>query len=313
MASGVPTFVVAGAGRAGTTGLVEGLREHPDVFVTSPKEPHYLALHGSRPEFRGPGDQESINLAAVTDEAAYRALFPTDSRHLALGEGSVSTLYYHQRAVPELLRINPDARVVVLLRDPVARAWSSFQYLRAQGREPESDFLAAVADEPRRRADHWHHLWHYTAMSRYADALETLRQSLRPGHLGVWFHDDLERDYAATFAEVLGFLGLPLLAGLGDDVPRVNASGTPRYRRLQEAMWRAQGQEALRRAGRMLTTWRFREAVKTRMLRRDAVPDEVRRALAPTFAEDLARLALVLPAQTGRPDWLAAPRGSRVP
>jgi hypothetical protein len=78
-------------------------------------------------------------------------------------------------------------------------------------------------------------------------------------------------------------------------------------------MWRAQGHEVLRRAGRLVTTWRFREAVKTRMLRRDTLPETVRRALEPTFADDLARLASLLPPSTRLPEWLAPARGSRVP
>jgi len=309
----VPTFVVAGAGRAGTTGLVEGLRCHPDVFVTSPKEPHYLAMHGTRPDFRGPGDQESINRVAITREQDYLGLFSAAAAdHHALGEGSVSTLYYHERALPELLRLNPEVRVVVLLREPVSRAWSSFHYLRAQGREPEQDFLTAVADEPRRRAANWHHLWHYTSMSRYAAAIAVLQDRLLPGHLGVWFHDDLERDYKSTLDDVVQFLELPALALSLDDVPRVNVSGTPRFQSLQEAMWRAQRQESVRRAGRMLTTWRFREALKARMLRRDSVPEEVVRTLEREFTDDLVRLGQLLAPSTRLPEWLTRAGGAPV-
>lgn len=306
-----PTFLVAGAGRAGTTGLVEGLRSHPDVFVTTPKEPHYLAMHGVRPDYRGPGDQESINQAAVTDERDYRGLFPTDSDHLALGEGSVSTLYYHERALPELLRINPEMRVVVLLREPVARAYSSFQYLRGQGREPEEDFLVALADEPRRRADNWHHLWHYAGMSMYSDAVAAFQSQLLPGHLGVWFHDDLERDYAGTLADVVAFLGLPAVGGLGEDAARVNISGTPRYQLVQRGIWWATGRPVVRRSARLLTSWRFREAVRSRLIARQDVPDSVVRALAPVFEDDLARLRGVLGPSVELPGWLRSPSGAR--
>src|ERR671921_96192 len=72
----VPTFLVVGAGRSGTTGLAEGLRTHPRVFVTTPKEPHYFALHGTVPSFRAPGDDATINRVAVTDRDTYLALYP---------------------------------------------------------------------------------------------------------------------------------------------------------------------------------------------------------------------------------------------
>lgn len=302
-----PTFLVAGAGRAGTTSLIEGLRRHPGVFVTTPKEPHYLAMHGIRPDYRGPGDEQSINLTAVTQESDYLGLFPSGNDYVALGEGSVSTLYHHERALPELLRINPEMRVVILLREPVARAYSSFQYLSGQGREPEQDFLAALEDEPRRRADNWHHLWHYSQMSRYADAVSAFQSRLPPGHLGVWFHDDLEADYSGTLAEVVRFLGLPAVPGLGQGAARVNASGTPRHPRLQQGMWWATRQPAVRWSARRLTSWRFREAVRLKLIARSGVPPRILDALAPVFEDDLARLRDVLGSSVELPTWLREP------
>jgi hypothetical protein len=301
----VPTFLVAGAGRAGTTGLIEGLRSHPRIFVTDPKEPHYFALHGSRPDFRGPEDARFINRLAVTDEESYRALYPRDSDHLALGEGSVSTFYYHERSIPEVLRMNPEMRVVVMLREPVERAFSSFQYLRASGREPHTDFLAAVSDEPSRVADNWHHLWHYTGMSMYAESLEAFRGRLPSEHVGVWFYDDLDRDYTGTLEAVLRFLQVPVLPGVGEDVPRVNASGTPRFERAQKAIWWASSHPVLQRSARLVTTWRFREAVRARLITRQTVPVEARRELAPRFEKDLRRVRELLEGRTDLPAWLA--------
>ena len=300
----VPTFLVAGAARSGTTGLVEGLRSHPRVFVTDPKEPHYFALHGEIPDFQAPGDERTINREVVSDRRAYLDLYPRTSDHLALGDASVSTMYYHQRALPEVLATNPDMRVVVLLREPVARAYSSHQYLRTRGFEPCEDFLTAVAEEPRRRAANWHHLWHYTGMSMYSDAVAAMQAALAPGHLGVWFYDDLERDYAGVLAEVLTFIGVPPAPGQGTQVPRVNASGKPRFEPLQRAMWWAARQEALSSAVRRVTTWRFRERVRGLMVRRGTAPPEAYEALQPLFAEDLARLRALVPGR--QPAWLAS-------
>lgn len=299
-----PTFVVAGAGRAGTTGLVAGLRGHPGVFVTDPKEPHYFALHGTDPAFRGPGDEE-INGKAITDLADYLSLYPDHSEHLALGEGSTSTLYYHERALPELVRMNPAMKVVILLRDPVERAYSSFQYLRGQGREPEADFLRALQDGARRQADNWHHLWHYDAMSRYADPVAAFCDQMLPGHVGIWFHDDLESDYSGTLCQVATFLGLPIESGFGGDVPRVNISGTPRFQHLQQALVWASRHPLPRTTARLVTTWRFRESLRSRLIRRQGAPDDLRRAVAPAFDDDLERLRPLLAGRDRLPAWLA--------
>ena len=307
----VPTFLVVGAGRSGTTGLVEGLRGHPDVFVTTPKEPDYFAYAGKHLAFRGPGDDLAVNRPAVTDRGDYLALYPSGSAHVALGEASVSTLYHHERSIPEIQRLAPEARIVVLLREPVARAASAFDYLSVQGREPAPTLLDAVADEDRRVRDGWAHLWHYTRMSRYADAVEAFLDAFGPERVGVWFHDTMSDDYPETLRQVLRFVGTEPRPGELDRVPVVNVSGTPRSRLVHGAMQVARDNEMMRKVGKRLTSFRMREALRRRLVTRNEVDPAVRDQLAPLFAGDLARLSALLPA-AGQPEWLsAAPEPAR--
>lgn len=301
----VPTFLVAGGARCGTTGLVEGLRLHPRVFVTQPKEPHYFALHRDGAHFTAPGDEHTINRVAVTDRDAYLALYPDRHDYLALGEGSVSTLYYADEALPEVLRVNPAMKLVVLLRDPVERAYSAHQYMRARGLEPVEDFLDAVALEEERRRAGWHHIWHYTAMSRYADSLATLQAALPPDQLGVWFYDDLNADYEGTLDSVLAFLGVPVDGDRSITAPRVNISGRPRFRTVNAALQWATGNAAVRTAVKRTTTYHFRERVRRAVIRSNGLPPGVREELAPLFADDLQQLQAQLPG-SDLPAWLTA-------
>ena len=298
----VPTFVVAGAGRSGTTGLVEGLRTHPQVFVTQPKEPHYFALHGRTVDFRGPGDEATINRVAITDRATYLDLYPAEHDYLALGDGSVSTLYYADHAVQEIVAMNPRMQVVMILRDPVERAYSSFLYMRARGFEPCEDVVDALADEPRRREQDWHHLWHYQAMSRYAGSLAVLQQTLGREQVGVWFYDDLVADYQATVSSVLRFLGVPPDPGEGQGVPRVNVSGTPRLPIVQRTIGWATRSELLRSTIKRTTSFRFRERIRRSTLRRSDVPMQARRYLQDAFDDDLAALSSLVEGDV--PAWL---------
>ncbi len=299
----VPTFLVAGAGRSGTTGLVEGLRTHPRVFVTQPKEPHYFALHDRPAAFRGPGDEATINRVAVTDRDRYLGLYPDEHDFLALGDGSVSTLYYAEHAVDEIRAVNPAMRVVVILREPVARAYSSYLYMRARGFEPCADVVAALTDEPRRREQDWHHLWHYQAMSRYAESLATLQRALGPEQVGVWFYDDLVADYEGTVSSVLRFLGVPYDPVEGQGVPRVNVSGTPRMPVLQRTIWWATRNEVLRSAVKRTTSFRFRERIRRNSLRPSDVPVEAQRFLEGAFDDDLSALSSLVAGDL--PPWLS--------
>lgn len=304
----LPTFLVIGAARSGTTGLVEGLRTHPQVFVTDPKEPHYFALHRIGARFTAPGDDHTINRVAVTDRDRYLALYPRDHDYLALGDASVSSLYYHDEALPEIRRMNPGMRLVVLLREPVARAFSSHQYMRARGLEPVEDFLAAVDLEEERKSQGWHHIWHYTSMSRYADALEAVYDAMPAEQVGVWFHDDLESDYVGTVSSILRFLGVPPVPDEAAGVPRVNVSGQPRFSPVHRTIAWATGHERVRTFVKQRTSYRFRERIRRAVLQSDPVPEAARTTLAPLFEKDLARVRELVAGPV--PDWLTeqAPR-----
>ncbi len=300
-----PTFLIAGAARGGTTGLVEGLRTHRRVFLTQPKEPHYFALHGEPADFRGPGDAETINRVAVTTREDYLALYPEAGDHLARGDGSVSTLYYAEHAAPEIVRMNPDMQIVVLLREPVDRAYSSFRYLQARGFETCVDFLEAVAQEPVRKAEKWHHLWHYTSMSHYAVDLRRLQDAVGRERVGVWFYDELEADFPRTVRAVQSFLGLPEDASQDLDLPRVNVSGTPRLASVQRAIQAATRNPLLRRTLKSMTSYRFRERVRRSGLRPSAVTAQERAELTPRFVDDLRELGALI--DRPLPSWLRDP------
>lgn len=307
-----PTFLIVGAARGGTTALAVGLRGHPDVFLTDPKEPHYFAYHGERVDHRGPEDDTFVNNVAVTDEASYRSLYRGGTGHRARGEGSASTLYHYQHAIPEILRLDPGMKIVILLREPVSRAHSSYQYLRGLGVESEDDFLAAVAAETQRVDDNWHHLWRYTRMSMYAEAVTAFRDAFPAHQLGIHFYDDLQDDFDGILTSVFELLDVPPDWAPSEKVDRVNVSGRARFPAVQRTVWWVTGRPVLRTAVRRLTTYRIRERVRGRLMSRTDVPDEVAEALAPRFYEDLVALRDLLRPLVGKrslPSWLETPAG----
>ena len=214
-------------------------------------------------------------------------------------------MYYHQDSMPEIREVNPAMKLVVLLREPVARAWSSHQYMWARGLETEEDFLAAVALEEERKAAGWHHIWHYTSQSRYADQVAALLEAFPRDQVAVFFHDDLERDFEGTLGRVLAFLEVPAEAGTGQGIPRVNVSGRPRFAAAHAVLGWAVGNERVRTYVKEHTSYRFRERVRRTLLRQDTLPAAAREQLDPLFAEDLLRLRDLLGADAADgPTWL---------
>lgn len=204
---GFPNFFVIGAARSGSTALYDYLGQHPEIFTSDPKEPHYFAFAGERPAFRGPGDDEMINREVVPDEAAYRALFRNADGAGAVGEGSVSYLY-HASAPAGIRRAVPDARLLCILRNPADRAYSAFRYLRSRMYEPADDFEEALAREDARVEAGWHHMWHYRRMGRYAEQLRRYLERFDREQIRIYRFEDFVRDPAPVLRDCFEFLGV---------------------------------------------------------------------------------------------------------
>lgn len=227
-------FAVIGAAKSGTTALCQYLSQHDDVFITNPKEPHYLALGGQTPAFTGPGDDITINAKSVWTPDEYRALY----RHAdasAIGEGSVSSLYYPSQTIAALKeQAKSDIKLICILRNPAERAWSAYNYLRARTFETENDFEAALRLEPKRIEQGYHHMWHYRRMGLYDEQLGPFVANFHPDQLLVLRHEDLRDEPLLTLNQVCSFLGL-------DDfvpgwTPNPHRSGRPRSKVVARAL-----------------------------------------------------------------------------
>lgn len=163
----LPNFLVLGAAKAGTTSLYRYLAQHPEIFMSPQKEPSFFALEGDQPEFAGPGDA-SMNRLAVTRLEDYLELFSGAHGHAARGEASVLYLYA-PGAARRIRRYVPHARLIVMLRNPVDRAYSAYLHLRRDGRETVDSFGRALDLEEQRIAAGWQHLWHYRRMGLYSE------------------------------------------------------------------------------------------------------------------------------------------------
>jgi hypothetical protein len=142
-------------------------------------------------------------------------------------------------------------------------------------------------------------------MSRYADSVEALTTALGRDRVKVCFYDDLQSDYVGTVREVLRFIGTDPAPDEGIGVPVVNSSGSARSKFLQARVHAATRNESLRRTVKTMTSFRAREAVRRRLLKRNDVSVSSREQLLPLFTDDLRRLTDLL--QPERPPaWLGA-------
>ena len=128
-------LLVVGAARSGTTALISSLKQHSDVWVTTPKETNFFAFAcDSQRKFNGPGDDEMIVRSMIIDPTEFEKQIQDGRGFKIRIEGSVSTLYYHATSVQNITRYaDPNAKIIILLRSPVDRAYSSYLYLWSPG------------------------------------------------------------------------------------------------------------------------------------------------------------------------------------
>jgi hypothetical protein len=285
----LPTFLVLGAAKAGTTSLYDHLRQHPEVFVTRVKEPRFFAYDGRPLPAGGPG-REWIHDATVADPAAYEALFDGAAGAKARGEASPVYLYSAHAAARIAARV-PDARLVAILRDPAERAFSHYLHLRRDAVEPCDSFAEALAREPERIAADWDWSFHYRAVGFYDAQLARYAARFPPENLHVELYEDLAEDPAAVARRVFSFLGVD--DAFAPDVrARLNAGGVPK----EGAAWdvATRYDHPVRRLLRPLLPHRLRlvllSRVRARALARPALDPAVRAALVAGYREDLLRL-----------------------
>jgi Sulfotransferase domain len=199
----LPGFLVIGAQRAGSTSLFAQLCAHPGVAPPSHKEIHYFDLQSFR----------SLRW--------YRSHFPPAGAARGRITGEASPYYLFHPAVPaRVAAALPDVRLVALLRDPVARAYSQYQLSVRDGHE-QLGFEEALRAEPDRLAgeearlaadgayrSHAHRHQSYASRGLYADQLARWHEHVPPERLLVVASEELFADPARTTATVLEFLGL---------------------------------------------------------------------------------------------------------
>ncbi len=199
-----PNFFIVGAPKCGTTSLHEYLQRHPDVFMPFYKEPHYFGsdLEGSRfRQFRGRPQR-------------YLKLFDDARGEKRIGESSPWYLF-SRRAAEEIRAFDPQAKIIIMLRNPVDMMYSMWSQFRYSGNEQIETFEEALAAEPERhqgkrirRAAHCISGLYYRDMARFSEQVQRYFDVFGRDNVKVIIFDDFKSNTAAIFREVLEFLDI---------------------------------------------------------------------------------------------------------
>jgi len=216
-----PNFFIIGAPKCGTTALSQYLGEHPAVFMSNPKEPHFYSR-----------DLPSRGSVRTTED--YRALFRNaDERHLAVGESSVWYLY-SDVAVPDILKANPSARLIIMVRDPIEMLYSLYYQLTYTSDEEAPDFETAWHLQQARASGRMlpksgfeSVLLQYGELGKHAKHIDRVLGMATTEQVKVVVYDDFASDPRRVYEDVLEFLSVE--SDHREAFPKINANKVHRF------------------------------------------------------------------------------------
>jgi hypothetical protein len=308
----LPDFLIIGAPKAGTTALHAALAQHPEVFVSQPKEPKYwLCDDAPPPSWNGPGDKHSQQ-EWVWRRREYEELFAGARDGQVRGESTPFYLWSrgaHRRIAEGL----PDVRLIAVVRDPIDRAYSNWMHLWSDGLEPVSDFERTFDLQQERIDRGWAPFWRYADLGRYGEQLAHLYTYVDPQRVLVLRYRTVVDDPRSAVDLACRFLGIT--PGLIGSIPRDNS------REFVEPGWRPRLIGPIVRTGARLgqfappEVWRRASVPIVSQLagpgesHRPHLTPEARKRLLPHFAEGIHLLSQITGDDFG--DWLStASRGS---
>lgn len=290
--------IIAGVNKAGTTSLYVSLAEHPDVAASAIKETRYFlpARYGQ----------------ALKPVSVWHGYFTAADRPVRL-EATPSYFYGGADVAHAIRSTVPNPKIVLVLREPVSRALSFFEYQKVRLRLPQEmtieEYLAHTDaltdrdfDDPNNEK--------YMAIrgGRYADWLPQWWDVLGTDAVKVVYFEDLTAGGDAVLRDVAEFLGLDpdLLGGTG--LRSENRTTSFKYARLQSMALRFNDgfERLLRKAPSVKRRLRSMYlAVNGRATAKLEVSDAVAEELRERFVEPNRRLAALLDdAGIARPPWL---------
>lgn len=279
-----PNFVIIGAMKAGTTLLWDVLNQHPDVYMSKRKEPHYFS-------YLAAGTQPLVLEGAnppVTGATEYAALFDEAGTARAVGEASTS--YLHTPGVAELLQARlPNAKLICVLRNPVERAYSHYLFLVRQGVETLPTFAEALDAEETRAAQGLSY-GRYTTIGCYHAHLQPYLARFPRRNIHLCLFEDLIRPPEESYyPTIFRFLEIDPTFRADTSILR-NPSGLPKYKWLEALFDRNNPLRRVVEPWLPRRLYRFATTLRDRNLVKPPMPREVRQRLVELFRSDILAL-----------------------
>jgi len=290
----LPNFLLVGAAKCGTSSLHKYLAQHPEIFMTKLKEPRFISSQVTPFPLQGPGDHK-VEAWYVKDYEDYVKLFDGAEGFRAVGESSADTLYFYEGTIPVIKQYLGDPRIIIMLRNPVKRAFSAYQHLVRDLREDLS-FEEGLIQEPNRIKNNWELIYHYKAVGLYYDSVKAFLDNF--SSVKIVLTEDQEKRPQQILREIFRFLDVDCDCDINTDI-RYNLSGKPKSQWLHQFF--TQGNMARKFAQPFARTFlsadtrlRISQKILAKNLTRVTINPQIQEQLQRYFEPDIQKLETLL-------------------
>ncbi len=289
-----PNFLIIGAAKSGTYTLFHQFARHPEVFMCAIKEPHYFS-YGAGGCGTDSGQRGPVN-SFIRSREEYLELFAEQQDARLAGESSVSYLYMPGTA-ERIFDFNPQMKIIVSLRNPVDRAYSSFNYAKSYGLEPLKTLAEGMEAESQRIRENCSLLLRYRDLGLYAQQLTRYYNVFPRDQIKVILFEDLVQDPAEVVRQLFEFTGVATDFSPDPDL-RANVSRRPDDNNPLHQLINSENlvRSAVRMIVPMSTRRKIREFVRDLFFRSPPPPISMveRRQIAHVFRDDVRELQNLL-------------------
>jgi hypothetical protein len=190
----LPNFLIIGTPKAGTTAVYKYLDRHPEIYFSSIKEPHFFSFIGEQKPHWG-----------VKTLAEYEQLFAEVKNEKAIGEASTWYLY-SQTAAEQIKQHIPHAKLIIMLRNPIDRAYSSWAFRVQCGWESIANFERALAMESDRIKNNYEWDFHYLQSGFYAEQIGRYLKLFSRNQIHICLYEDFRSNPSAAIHNIFNFL-----------------------------------------------------------------------------------------------------------
>ena len=212
----LPNFLVIGAAKAGTTTVYQYLKQHPQVYMSPRKEPHFFSRNGIK----------DYPIPTLED---YKALFKSASDEIAIGEASTSYLT-HPKAAERIQCHLPNAKLIAILRDPAYRTYSLYIMLLMLGRRKLSSYThQEIIDNfqsiVKKRSGLIRGGFYYSHLQRYYNLFPA-------NQINLGLFQDLKTKPDVLMEDIFNFLEIDSNFTINKSFGSANKGGIPRNKKV---------------------------------------------------------------------------------